>query len=328
MEDVEGDRQRAEVFDALGHPTRILILKAVSEGSMGFADLKKKINVDSSGQLQHHLNKLNGLIKTDEYGKYCLSDQGKDAFHTVQLVENTKQIKKNRINRFKTASILKSLSILLVTLLIVSSAVALLEYNQTMTLQKEILQNNQDISRLQAQLDSSLNTIPAVSTDPQYLHTVADLAGNSNLTKIYLVSANGRYDYWRFNDTQIGYPLSGSYIWVIHKGDPLFVINVTVRNDYTSVDSRNYNSNDYNSPISNITGTYESFIVLNAFLYDAEGNVINAVDFTMPKTPIGMYQFSLIGQETVSFNLYLATANRDIDHFAIKIGYLASTPQP
>ena len=323
MEDVEEDRQRAEVFDALGHPTRIAILKALSEGSMGFADLKKKSNIDSSGHLQHHLNKLNGLIKTDEYGKYCLSDQGKDALHTVQLVENTKETKKNQRYRFKTESVLKSISILLVALLITSSAVALLEYNQTIALQKEIVLNNQDISRLQAQLDSSLNTIPAVSAEPQYLNAVADLAGNSNLTKIYLVSANGRYDYWRFNDTQISYPLSGSYIWVIHKGDPCFVINVTVRNEYTFEDSL-----DYNAPISNFTGAYESFIVLNAFLYDAQGNIINAVDFTMPKTPVGNYQFSLKSQETTSFYTYLATTNRDIDHFEIKVSYLGSVPQP
>ena len=91
MEDegqVENDKQRAEVFDALGHPTRIVILKALSEGPLGFADLKKKTAIDSSGHLQHHLTKLNGLIKTDEYGKYCLSDQGKDALLTVQTVEN------------------------------------------------------------------------------------------------------------------------------------------------------------------------------------------------------------------------------------------------
>jgi DNA-binding transcriptional ArsR family regulator len=42
MEDekqIELDRQRAEVFDALGHPTRIQILKVLSEGTLGFADL-------------------------------------------------------------------------------------------------------------------------------------------------------------------------------------------------------------------------------------------------------------------------------------------------
>ena len=92
MEDqiqIEQDKQRAEVFDALGHPTRILILKVLSEGSLGFAELKKKTAIESSGHLQHHLTKLNGLIKTDEYGKYCLSDEGKDALLTVQTVENS-----------------------------------------------------------------------------------------------------------------------------------------------------------------------------------------------------------------------------------------------
>jgi DNA-binding transcriptional ArsR family regulator len=87
LEDVEKDRQRAEIFDALGHPTRITILKALSEGALGFADLKKKTGIESSGHLQHHLSKLNGLIKTDENGKYVLSDQGKDALFTVLTAE-------------------------------------------------------------------------------------------------------------------------------------------------------------------------------------------------------------------------------------------------
>ena len=113
MEDgkeVEKDRQRAEVFDALGHPTRILILKALSEGAAGFADLKKKTAIESSGHLQHHLTKLNGLIKTDEFGKYCLSDQGKDALLTVQTVESAsgseaKDTEKTRPHRFKSKTL-------------------------------------------------------------------------------------------------------------------------------------------------------------------------------------------------------------------------------
>jgi DNA-binding transcriptional ArsR family regulator len=66
---MDEERQRAEVFDALGHPTRIIILKALDGEAKGFADLKKKVNIDSSGHLQHHLSKLEGLIKTDENGK-------------------------------------------------------------------------------------------------------------------------------------------------------------------------------------------------------------------------------------------------------------------
>ena len=88
MENTEEDRQRAEVFDALGHPTRITILKALDDGAMGFVELKKRVNIDSNGHLQHHLSKLDGLIETDVNGKYGLSDQGKDALLAVQTVEN------------------------------------------------------------------------------------------------------------------------------------------------------------------------------------------------------------------------------------------------
>ncbi len=141
MEDekqVEQDRQRAEVFDALGHPTRIQILKVLNEGPLGFADLKKKTGIDSSGHLHHHLTKLNGLIKTDEYGKYCLSNEGKDALLTVQTVENAspnKEAKEKSHRHFKVG--LKPVAILLMALLIASSAVAVYEYNQAANLQKE-----------------------------------------------------------------------------------------------------------------------------------------------------------------------------------------------
>jgi len=150
VKEVEKDRQRAEVFDALGHPTRIVILKALSEGALGYADLKKKTAIESSGHLQHHLTKLNGLIKTDEYGKYCLPDQGKDALLTVQTVENasgsrTKDTEKIHPHRFNTKLVLKSVSLLLVALLIASSAIALFEYNQTAVLQKEIARFNEVI---------------------------------------------------------------------------------------------------------------------------------------------------------------------------------------
>jgi DNA-binding HxlR family transcriptional regulator len=146
--EIEKDRQRAEVFDALGHPTRIVILKVLNEGAVGFADLKKKTAIESSGHLQHHLNKLDGLIKTDEYGKYCLSDQGKDALLTVQTVENVSSIrgiknaKEIHLRRFKTKMGLKSVTLLLAALLIASSAIALFECNQTSVLQKEIARSN------------------------------------------------------------------------------------------------------------------------------------------------------------------------------------------
>lgn len=140
MNNVEEDRQRAEVFDALGHPTRIAILKALSEGSMGFADLKRTVDIDSSGHLQHHLNKLDGLIKTDEHGKYCLSDQGKDALLTVQTVENAARsgLKEPERKRIGSKPVWKMVALLLAISLVASSAVAVLEYAQIAQLQGKV----------------------------------------------------------------------------------------------------------------------------------------------------------------------------------------------
>jgi len=85
--DTKKDKQRAKVYDALGNSKRIALLKTLSEGPMGFAELKKTLRIKSSGHLTHHLNKLDDLIKTDDHGKYCLSDKGKDALLAMKPIE-------------------------------------------------------------------------------------------------------------------------------------------------------------------------------------------------------------------------------------------------
>ncbi len=89
VEGTEKDKQRAEMFDALGHPTRIKILKVLSEGPLGFSDLKRSLSIDSGGHLNHHLDKLGDLIKKEEYGKYCISDKGKDALLNWQVAQES-----------------------------------------------------------------------------------------------------------------------------------------------------------------------------------------------------------------------------------------------
>lgn len=133
MEDEQEDQRRAEIFDALGHPTRISIIKALNEEPLGFADLKKEVGTDSSGHLQHHLNKLDGLIKTDEHGKYCLSDQGRDALLSVQIVERAAGSKSKKgfgHIHMKSSRLLKLISVFLAVALVVVSAVAVFEYTQ------------------------------------------------------------------------------------------------------------------------------------------------------------------------------------------------------
>jgi DNA-binding transcriptional ArsR family regulator len=139
--DVEEDRKRAEVFDALSHPTRIMLLKALSDEPLGFADLKKKLGIESSGHLQHHISKLGSLIKTDDYGKYTLSDQGKDALHSVDTVESVARVKASKNephNISRKNTILKSTTIILAVLLALSLAVTSFQYNNALSLQSKI----------------------------------------------------------------------------------------------------------------------------------------------------------------------------------------------
>lgn len=201
-DDTYKDRQWAEVFDALSHPTRIMILKALSEEPVVFADLKKKLDIESSGHLQHHLSKLGELIKTDNNGKYTLSEQGRDALLSVETVEkvsasssNKKPVSNKKINvMWKLAIVLLSL------VLITSSAIAIFEnsqitslQSQTTSLQNQIDAKNSIINQLNDSLkwaELTLNIKPLASN---YLTTLPISSSNGNITKIYLESAEARY---------------------------------------------------------------------------------------------------------------------------------------
>ncbi|MGQ9597080.1 MAG: winged helix-turn-helix domain-containing protein [Thermoproteota archaeon] len=47
-----------EAFDAISHPLRIKILKALAKTPLGFSELKRAVNVNSSGTLDFHLKKM------------------------------------------------------------------------------------------------------------------------------------------------------------------------------------------------------------------------------------------------------------------------------
>jgi DNA-binding transcriptional ArsR family regulator len=70
--------ERYRIFEALSHPTRVRILKLVEEKSLGFSALKHELGFESSGQLQHHLQKLTGFITIEQVtGCYGLTDTGR-----------------------------------------------------------------------------------------------------------------------------------------------------------------------------------------------------------------------------------------------------------
>ncbi|MGA2574099.1 MAG: winged helix-turn-helix domain-containing protein [Candidatus Methanomethylicaceae archaeon] len=96
-ENKEGfNKARAELFDALGHPTRIKILQALEESPLSFTELRKKANIDSNGLLSFHLGKLGDLIKTVDGGNYALTADGKEALRIVSLIA----VREGRKSRF------------------------------------------------------------------------------------------------------------------------------------------------------------------------------------------------------------------------------------
>ena len=73
-----------ELFEAISHPIRIDIVKLLSEKPLGFADLKRKLKISSSGLLDFHLKKLDDLVVVNKEGCYSLTDKGYAALTTVE----------------------------------------------------------------------------------------------------------------------------------------------------------------------------------------------------------------------------------------------------
>ena len=70
--------ERYHIFEAISHPTRVKILKLVDEKELSFSALKRELGLESSGQLQHHLQKLSGFVTIEqERGCYGLTRRGR-----------------------------------------------------------------------------------------------------------------------------------------------------------------------------------------------------------------------------------------------------------
>ena len=77
-----------DLFDAISHPLRIEILKTLAKGPMRFADIKRKFKIESSGQLDFHLKKMEILLTTNAMGEYELNDRGFSALRAVNIVSH------------------------------------------------------------------------------------------------------------------------------------------------------------------------------------------------------------------------------------------------
>jgi DNA-binding transcriptional ArsR family regulator len=358
-DDIDQDRRKAEVFDALSHPTRIMILKALSDEAVGFAELKKKLGIESSGHLQHHLNKLNDLLKTDEYGKYTLSDEGKDALLSVQTVERTAKIdtrQNGKIRRSKKDIALQSAVVALAFLLAISSALAVFEYtdlnNHMSSYQTQLSKQNKAVT----QLDTALNFSQAMlsikkPTESQYLISLPNNNNEGNPTKILLLSTDFGYFYgpnpWPFNETLRGaltVPLDngsvrlpdfgwqyapGNHNWLFMGGEPYLMIGATIRNDYTPADAGN--GNNPTASIGNLRGSYLSYLSLTVRLYSQNGSIVKSTNINVTYTPnntgLGDQKFILESNSTTQVLFYFYPSSLNIDHYKIYVSYLSALPQ-
>jgi hypothetical protein len=150
---------------------------------------------------------------------------------------------------------------------------------------------------------------------PHYLNNVPDLFGNFSETQIFLLAASPRYGYCKETVKQnyFGFP-------DINKGDPVFIINVTLRNDYT----------EDNPPPGGFGYNNASIIIMKTQLYGKNGT-IDASDVT-PPYPGGLHtsaqSYSIKRGETISFDIYMLTDNREIDSYELSIYYIYSWPMP
>jgi DNA-binding transcriptional ArsR family regulator len=120
------DSSRAELFDALGHPVRVKILRALDGKSMSFSELKKETGIDSGGHLQFHLGKLSGLITTDQLGNYKLTGEGQEALRVAQVALRTEPTLKTRENYIARPFMLSIVAISIVwAIIVIASSVVL-----------------------------------------------------------------------------------------------------------------------------------------------------------------------------------------------------------
>jgi DNA-binding transcriptional ArsR family regulator len=321
VENIDEDRKRAEVFDALSHPTRIMLMKALNDEPLGFADLKKKLGIESSGHLQHHISKLGGLIKTDDYGKYTLSDQGKDALHSVDTVESVAEAKQNENEKVRISRkniILKWMVILLAVVLALSLVVAAFQYNNTLSLQSEVSQLNEvivDRDTLITQLDTAIHLAESIlrlkpPSDSQYLTMYPSQNNQGQITKIFLSNTGASYAYlpaypfttpW-FNDSASGtfssrreFELTNNRSIALSFWGWWFNTGETMYGGVTGGGSPALNigatvRNDYTSAdpgvyIGNRTGSYVSSINLGIRFYSWNGSIVEVPKATAIAAP-------------------------------------------
>ena len=128
-----------------------------------------------------------------------------------------------------------------------------------------------------------------------------DNVGYLNASRLFLVSANASYG--------------------IHNGQACFIINATVRNDYTA---------QLPPPMDNFPGNSSgiAYFGLTAKLYGKEG-LIASSDLTSPgSVPLGVPEIGLDSGQTYTVEIDMATSSRNVENYSINLIDIAGYPIP
>jgi len=127
-------------------------------------------------------------------------------------------------------------------------------------------------------------------------------------SRIFVVSTNASYGYYP-------YP---TVMTLAEYGEPCFIIDVTIRSDYST----------QNPPPDPNPGSASLYVFLTAHLFNGE-NQINATDITPEVGFVNGGAFaSLNSGESATLTIYLATNNTNITSFQIVTRFISGIPVP
>jgi DNA-binding HxlR family transcriptional regulator/outer membrane murein-binding lipoprotein Lpp len=182
------DSSRAELFEALGHPTRVKILRSLEDGPAGFAKLKREVGIESSGQLQFHLGKLSGLVTTNPEGSYVLTDEGREAIRVLKAVPidfaapSVRHSAAGRIGWSKSPRAFQVVSVVLLALIVVSGFAYYSQSTQVSSLNTQVQSLNSEVQTLK-------NGVSSASSQTANLQSIVDLGKSVVLVNELSVSS-------------------------------------------------------------------------------------------------------------------------------------------
>ena len=124
------------IFKSLKHPIRRKILRMLASESMIFSEILSPLNIDS-GHLSYHLENLGDLITHLSDNRYSLSSFGQAAIRLMNGVEEPSPRTFTSSRNIQSLKI-RSLSFILVVILITSLAFSVIFYRENVLLRSEL----------------------------------------------------------------------------------------------------------------------------------------------------------------------------------------------